>query len=284
MRAPVAGATLAGAGAIALWSLLAVLTRAAGNVPPLQLTASAFGVAALLGIGVLGLSGRLGELRQPPLAWVHGVGGLFGFHALYFTALHYAPIPTANLLNYMWPLLIVVLSGPMLGMALRPRHWAGLALAVAGCALLLGRGVRFEAGFLVGYAAAVGSALVWAFYSVLARRFSRVPSGAVVGFAAATALLAAALHAVTEQTVPIAPHALLAILLLGAGPLGAAFWLWDIGMKRGDPRRLGTLAYATPVVSTALLVLAGAAPLSPTLFGAAALVGAGGLVASRQRD
>ena len=72
-----------------------------------------------------------------------------------------------------------------------------------------------------------------------------------------------------------------AILAMGAGPVGAAFFLWDIGMKRGRPALLGTLAYATPVASTVLLCIAGYAEWSVTLAIAALLVAVGGLVASR---
>jgi len=59
------------------------LSRAASEVPPLQLTATSFAISAALGIIWLAGQGQLIALRQPPLVWLHGVGGLFGFHALY---------------------------------------------------------------------------------------------------------------------------------------------------------------------------------------------------------
>ena len=280
-RRRAAGALLAGVAALVLWSFLALLARAAAALPPLELTALSFSVAAAAGSLWLGLAGRLAELRQGPLAWAHGVGGLFGFHALFFTALALAPAAAVTLINYQWPLLIVLLSAPLLGMPLAARHWLGAALGVGGCALLLGRGVRFEAGDLAGYAAAGGSALVWALYSVLARRLARVPSGAVVGFCAGTALLAGLAHFAVEPSVLPGRAAALAILALGLGPVGGAFLLWDVGMKRGDPRLLGTLAFATPVASTLLLALAGFAAFTPTLLAAALLVASGGLLAAR---
>ena len=113
-------ATLAGVGALALWAFLGVLTRLAAGLPPLQLTAMGFAVAAALSLAVVAARGRLGLLRVAPIAWLHGVGGLFGYHALYFAALHWAPPVEANLLNYLWPLLIVLLSAPLLG--LPPTH------------------------------------------------------------------------------------------------------------------------------------------------------------------
>ncbi len=275
-------ATWTGIGAIALWTSLALLTRLAYQVPPLQLTAMAFAVSGGAGLAVLALRGRLSILRQiPVLGWVHGVGGLFLYHALYFAALTLAPAVEANLLNYLWPLLIVVFSCVLLGMRLRWTHLLGVALGFAGCMLLIGREAAFQTDAIPGYAAALGAATVWALYSVLSRWFTRVPTDALAGFCAVSALLAGGLHLGMETTVLPDWHVYAVILLIGAGPVGGAFFLWDIGMKAGDPRVLGTLAYATPVVSTLLLVAAGEATLTVWVGLAAVLVAAGGAWAAR---
>ena len=274
-------ATLAGCGAIALWSTLGLLSRAAAAIPPLQLTAMAFAVSAALGLGLLAWRRELAVLRQRPVVWLHGIFGLFGFHALYFAALAWAPPAEANLINYLWPLLIVLFSATLPGMALSRWHLAGVACGAAGCAVLLGGGSSLSAAALPGYLAAFGSAVTWAVYSVLARKLAAVPTGAVAGFCAATALLAAASHLAFEVTVVPDTTVLVTVLALGIGPVGAAFFLWDLGMKRGDPRLLGTLAYATPVVSTLLLYAGGYAELTPAVVVAAALVALGGLLAAR---
>jgi drug/metabolite transporter (DMT)-like permease len=276
-------ATLAGTGALLLWAFLALLARMAGGVPPLQLTALAFAVGGALALAVVAARGRLGALRQGKLAWAHGVGGLFGYHALYFAALALAPAVEANLLNYLWPLLIVLLSAPVLGLRLGARRLAGVGLGFAGCALLVGAGAAFPAEALWGFASAVGCAVVWAVYSVTSRRMAAVPTEALAGFCLATAALAGLASALFEA--PVWPDARqwLAVALLGAGPLGAAFFLWDAGMKRGDPRLLGTLAYAVPVASTLLLVAGGEGALDWRVAAAAALVAGGGLLAATAR-
>jgi drug/metabolite transporter (DMT)-like permease len=271
-------ATLAGIGAIAIWSLLAVLSRGAASIPPLQLTAMSFAVSAVLGAVVLAGRGNLAALRQKPIAWLHGVGGLFGYHACYFAALATAPAAEANLINYTWPLLIVVFSAPILGLPLSRWHLLGVLTGLAGCLLLLARNADFSAGALFGYSCAFAAAIIWALYSVLSRRLASVPTGAVVGFCGASAILAAVAHFLFEPTVIPDAQALASVLLLGIGPVGGAFFLWDIGMKRGDPRLLGTLAYATPVASTIILGLAGFTSLTMTVLLAAFLVVAGGLI------
>lgn len=273
-------ATVAGAGAIGLWAFLALLSRAASAVPPLELTALALGVSGALGLALLAVLGRMGELRQPAVVWAHGVGGLFLYHALYFAAFARAPAATVNLINYLWPLLIVLLSAAVLGLRLSVRHWIGTGLALAGCLALLGGGVASAPGAGVGYALAGGAAITWAVYSVLSRRLAKVPLGAMAGFCAASAVLAGVLTAATE--VPVMPdgRGWAIVGLMGVGPLGAAFVLWDVGMKRGDPRLLGTLAFATPVLSTLLLVGGGYVTWSPIVLLAASLVAAGGLLAA----
>jgi drug/metabolite transporter (DMT)-like permease len=273
-------ATLCGLGALLLWAFLALLARGAAGLPPLQVTAMAFGTAGILASAWLAARGQLAALRQPPIAWIHGVGGLFGYHALYFAALAWAPPVEANLLNYLWPLLIVLLSAPILGLRLGPRRLAGVALGFLGCVLVVGPGAAFPPGAAPGFLCAAAAALVWAVYSVTARRLAAVPTEAVAGFCLASAVLAAAAHLAFETTVVPGMRELASALVLGLGPVGAAFFLWDIGMKQGDPRLLGTLAYAVPVASTLLLLLAGEGTLGPRIAAAAALVVGGGWLAA----
>ena len=278
-------ATLTGLSAILMWSLLAVLTVQTGRVPPFQLLAMTFTVGGVLGLGGVMQQGALGALRQPARVWALGVGGLFGYHALYFTALRLAPPAEAGLLNYFWPLLIVLFSGLLPGERLQVRSVLGALLGLAGTIVLfLGKGVTLALGHTAGYAAAVCAAFVWAGYSVLSRRFANVPTATVAGFCVVTAILAAVAHMLTETTVwPQDATQWLAVLLLGIGPVGIAFYVWDIGMKRGDIRLLGVASYAAPILSTAFLVLAGFAEASASLALSALLISGGGLIAAPGR-
>ncbi|WP_419899710.1 aromatic amino acid exporter YddG [Roseomonas sp. USHLN139] len=276
-------ATLAGLGAMLLWAFLGLLAKLAEGIPPLQVTALGMGIGGAAGLALVLVRGRAGRLRQGPLAWAHGVGGLFGYHALYFAGLALAPAVEANLLNYLWPLLVVLLSAPILGLPLGGRRIAGVLLGFLGCALLVGGGARFPAGAMLGFACATAAALVWGLYSVTARRLAAVPTEAVAGFCLASAALAGLLHLLFETSVMPDARQALALLLLGLGPVGAAFFLWDIGMKRGDPRLLGTLAYGIPVASTLLLLAGGFGAPGWRLALAAALVTGGGVLAARQK-
>jgi drug/metabolite transporter (DMT)-like permease len=222
-------------------------------------------------------------LRQRPAVWALGVGGLFGYHALYFAALRLAPPAEAGLINYLWPLLIVLFSALLPGERLKLAHVVGALAGFAGVVVLIaGRSaVHADAAHLPGYLCAFAAAFVWSGYSVLSRRFGSVPTDAVAGFCLATAALSLLCHLAFETTVwPHGAVQWLAILALGVGPVGLAFYVWDIGVKRGDIRLLGISSYAAPALSTSILVVAGYAEPSLALAASCALIVAGALVAT----
>jgi len=278
-------ATLIGFTAVLMWSLLAFLTAATGAVPPFQLTAMAFAIGAALGLVWLGARGRWQELRQPWQVWLLGVGGLFGYHFFYFTALRNAPPVEASLIAFLWPLLIVVLSAFLPGERVRWFHVAGAALGLAGTVLVVarGEGLTVDPQFLPGYAAAFVCAATWSTYSVMSRSFAEVPTGAVAGFCLATAILSAIAHALLEETVwPAAGSEWLAVAALGLMPVGAAFYVWDYGVKHGDIQVIGASAYAAPVLSTAILMLAGYAEPTVAIAAATVLIAGGAALASKE--
>jgi len=284
-------ATLIGAIAVLLWATLALFTTIAAAVPPFELVALTFAIAFLLFLGKWGLArlrgGRpvLSHLRQPPAAWALGVAGLFGYHALYFTALSHAPAVDASLIAYLWPLLIVLLSALLPGERLRWWHVAGGIGGFAGAALLVlergGGGLALETRYLPGYAAALACAFTWSGYSILSRRLGRVPSDAVGGFCAVTALLGLAFHLLTETTIWPGAGGWLAVLALGLGPVGIAFFVWDFGVKHGDIQALGAFSYASPLISTLLLVLFGRAEPSAALALGCLLIVGGAILAAQ---
>jgi drug/metabolite transporter (DMT)-like permease len=272
-------ATLIGTIAIWLWAALALFTTLTPSVPALQLTAMTFSLSALAAIAmwILRGDGVWKHFRLAPAAWALGVGGLFGYHALYFLALKLAPPLEASLINYLWPLLIVLFSALLPGEKLRWFHVAGAGLGLGGTVILIaGKGeLGFDWRFAAGYAAAFACAFTWSIYSVLSRRFAAVPTDAVGAFCAATALLSWLGHFAFETTSwPADLGEWTAVIALGLGPVGLAFFCWDHGMKRGDVRALGTMAYAAPLLSTLLLIVFGQGALTlPVILACALIVG-----------
>ena len=277
-------ATLTGFGAVLLWALLALLTVGSAPVPPLQLNAICFAIGGGIGLGWVAATGKLHELRAVPWRiYAFGTAGLFGYHLLYFSALRSAPPAQAGLIAYLWPLLIVLMSGLLPGERLRPGHVIGALIGFAGAALIVAGEIGgVESGALPGYGLAFLCALTWSTYSVVSRRLGAIPTASVAVFCAASALLSLLAHLALETTVwPATGLGWASVLALGIGPVGAAFFLWDIGVKRGDIQLLGVASYAAPVLSTGALILAGLVEPRPSLLIAATLIAGGALVAAR---
>ena len=279
------GATAIGFVAVLLWALLALFTVGAGPVPPFQLTAICFLIGGLIGVADMARRGLRPArvLAQPGRVWALGIVGLFGYHFFYFTALQNAPPAEAGLIAYLWPLLIVLFSGLLPGERLGAAHVAGALSGLGGAALLIaGRAeLGLEPGHVAGYGAALLCALIWSGYSVLSRVVGEAPTHTVAGFCLAVAALSALAHLGLEETRwPEGALAWVSVLGLGLGPVGLAFYVWDIGVKRGDIQLLGVSAYAAPLLSTLVLVAAGFAEATWRLALAAVLITAGAGLAS----
>lgn len=277
-------ATLIGFTAVLQWSLLALLTVGSAPTAPFLLNTLCFGIGGAVGLAWVIATGNLSALRH--VRWqvyAFGTAGLFGYHFLYFSALRLAPAAEAGLIAYLWPLLIVLFSGLLPGERLARGHLLGAGIAFSGAALIvLGGRTAFEPSALPGLALAGLCALTWAAYSVGSRRHGTVPTASVAVFCLATAVLSGMAHLALEPTVlPVTFNGWMSIAALGIGPVGLAFYVWDIGVKQGDIQMLGVLSYAAPLLSTFALIVAGIAEPTATILLAAVLIAAGAATAAR---
>lgn len=263
--------------AIFLWATFASLAVRLQHVPPFLLV----GLGLLLG-GFCSLH-RVREWRVAPKILLVGIYGLFGFHLFIFLGLRLAPAVEANLINYLWPLLIVVLSPLFLqGYRLSRWHVVSVLLGFAGAALVITGGhLDFEITALPGYACAAAAAFIWATYSLLTKRMGSFPTAAIGLFCVIAGAGALACHEIFEPAYSIGTDEWPFLLALGLGPMGAAFFLWDAALKRGDARVIGSLAFLTPLLSTALLVFFGHGHLGATSALALGLILGGAVLGSR---
>lgn len=276
-------ANLFALGAIALWASLAALGVALSHVPPFLLTGLSLLIGSLIALPLSRFDWR--QWKVPPSTLALGVYGLFGFHFLLFIALRHAPPVQANLVNYLWPLGIVVMAPLFLpGVTLTTRHVLAALIGFAGAALaILGRGGSGEAVWAWGYIPALASAFIWSSYSLLTKRVKPFPTAAIGSFALVSGVLSLLCHAVLEPSVALSTQDCALIALLGLGPLGGAFFLWDAALKRGDARQIGVLSFLTPLLSTlTLLATRGEWPNASVAIAAVMIIGAA-VMATRNR-
>jgi drug/metabolite transporter (DMT)-like permease len=280
--------------AIALWVSLAALSVALRHVPAFFMT----GVALMLG-SVLAWPA---VLRQPALWRVHprtlaiGVSSLFGYHFLLFMGLRMAPSVEVNLINYLWPLFLVVLAPLYLpGMRLRGAHWLAAGMGFGGAAIaILGAQTGAVAtedfgrwGAWPGYLLALGAAFTWANYSLQSKRLSLkgqgFPTAAIGLFGLVSGVFSLLCHWALEPAVSLSTQDWVLLAVLGLGPLGASFFLWDKALKLGDARHIGILSYITPLASTTVLVLISGRPLTLSIGLAALLIMGAAVLGTRGR-
>jgi drug/metabolite transporter (DMT)-like permease len=276
-------ADLLALGAIVLWASLATLATLLSDIPPLLLTGIGLVIGSVISIPLSGF--KLSAWAIPPKTLMVGVYGLFGYHLMLFIALQTAPAVEANLVNYLWPLLIVVLA-PLFTKSLKlaSRHIIAASAGFTGAAIAIASngqaGVSFD--FQTGYLFALAAAIIWATYSLMTTKLPAFPTSAIGLFGLVAGALAIASHFVLEEPAVISGADWLLLALLGLGPLGASFYFWDAALKIGDPRRIGLLAFLTPLLSTAMLVVVSGRMLSWQLAVATALIVGGAVLGSKR--
>lgn len=274
---------LAALGAVILWASLAALGSLLSNIPPFLLTGIGLLIGSLISLPLAGFQIR--KLLVRPKVLLLGVYGLFGYHAALFAALQNAPAVQANLVNYLWPLLIVVLAPLFISSARLTLRKSLAALAgFCGAGLAILSGSQLTGGLEIGYLFGLLAALIWSTYSLGTKRIGDFPTAGVGLFGFAAGVLAIAAHLMFEDPVEITAADWPLIIALGLGALGGAFYLWDYALKRGDPQRIGLIAFLTPLLSTfALITVTGSQP-SAMLVVAAALIVGGAWLGGRENN
>ncbi len=261
---------LAALGAILLWASLAALGSSLTHIPPLLLTGIGLLIGSLISLPLAKFN--IASLKVKPKILLVGVYGLFGFHLALFAALQNAPAVQANLINYLWPLLIVVLAPAFNGQQLRLRQALAAVIGFIGAALAILSGSSLTAELEIGYLYAFLAAAIWASYSLLTKRMGGFSTSAVGSFAFVSGVLAIAAHFALEEPAAIAATDWPLLIVMGLGPLGGAFYLWDYSLKNGNAQRIGLISFATPLLSTLFLILVTGQTPSALLFVSAALI------------
>ncbi|WP_370278937.1 DMT family transporter [Pontibacterium sp.] len=282
-------ATILGISAILLWGILALLGTMTTSIPAFQLLFICFSISSLIMFSRRIIRGER-VLKRPNLPlrnWLIGITGLFGFHFFYFMALRQAPALEVSLIVYLWPLLLAVLVAHR---SQRLQAMLGGVVGFIGVVVLMsGKGELTLSGeSTLGYLLAILCALIWSNYSAyLARSPGKVDDIGWISLAVAGLSLLA--HLILESNFSLdaslwqfSTSEWLGAILLGLGPVGGAFYLWDIGLKQGNKTLLASLSFFAPLISSVALVMAGQDEASVELLISVALIMLGGLIANRR--
>jgi drug/metabolite transporter (DMT)-like permease len=244
--------------AIVCWASLATLGNFLIHLPPFYILSVSF---------LIGSIPAWFKPRQmfPSLKislW--GIAGYFSYHFFLFYSFRYAPAVEANLINYLWPMIMVLITPIFFPVTrLKFYHFFGAALAATGCVVLvMGKGVDIRIENLKGYFLAFGAALSWPVYSMVKKRMGEVSIWSVGGFCFGAGILCFLTHVLIEPRVVLQWHDAKWMVMMGLGPFGISFYAWDRAMVKGDGRIIGALSYLTPVLSTLGLVILGGQSLS----------------------
>jgi len=278
----------AGAGAILCWaSLAAAIGESLRVLPPAQIL---FLGLLIAGLGLSAWQAWRGGRPLP--AWpgwriaLLGIYGIWGFHTLLVLALSLAPPIEANVLNYTWPLWIVLLGAALPGHRLRPSMALG-ALAAFGGVVLVIAGPRLSGGLAaldvasarLGLGLALGAGFCWGSFTVLLRR-SGAAERPLMGLFCLLSAVPAGVVMVLGGTPPLpAPAHWLPLLYLGLIPLGLSFLLWERAVRAANVQVLGVLSFFTPLLSTLLLSAVSGAPVRPGVWGGLACILGGSALA-----
>lgn len=274
-------ATIFGIIAIIMWSTLAILGVNTQNIPAFQLLFVCFSISSLL-MFIKRFITHKPLIQKPKLncrQWLVGIVGLFGFHFCYFIALKNAPAIEVSLISYLWPMLLALfisnrtniipsLIGGIIG-------FIGVAIIITG-----GKSFSFNFNFLSGYLLALCCALLWSTYSWFqSRSDNQIDDIGWLSLVVAT--LSLFMHLLFEQSQwHFSVQQWISLVLLGLGPVGGAFYLWDIAMKKGNKKLLVSISYSTPLLSAMILALAGLAEWSNSILLSLSCILFGGLIAN----
>ncbi len=274
--------------AVVLWSLLPLLRQATALIPPMQLAAMSLGIAAC--ISTLCWLPRkvhpLEYIQLPVSAWIGAVGGLIGALFFYFLALVQAPAAEVTLITYIWPLVFALTAEILNGQTPRLETLIGASIAFSGAGLLIleSSGAHMPLEHLIGYLAGIGSGACWVLYSLVMRKYKAITGPVFPWIFAVSALVGFILHMLWESTLlNLNLPVLIAAVGIGCGPYGLAFIAWSFGVRVGPPGIIGSMAYATPVLSTLFLVLLGNEQAEWQLGVAALTIVLGAAIAGKKR-
>jgi len=274
---------------VLIWgSNFSVVKAALREFSPLAFNSTRFVLASTLLAGFLLVSGTRIRFDRRDLVRLVGLGllGNVVYQALFIFGINGTRAGNAALMLATVPLIVTVLSVALKHEVISRAGWAGVALSIAGIALILwgsSRGLHFGADTLRGDLTMLGSALGWSVYTVLSspyvRKYGTLPVTAFTMWTGTIGLVAISVPSLLAQPwSSVGPGAWGGLVFSGALSLALAYILWYYGIRHLGSSRTAVYSNTVPVVALIVAWLTlGEVPTWVQVAGTAMIIGGIGL-------
>lgn len=259
-------ATKIGIVGLFLWAFAAFFNSQLSTVPVFEILTIALGIGFIGGLIRLSIKRSWHKLKQPMRLYSVGFIGVFGNELLYVSSFKYAPAAHIVLINYLWPILVVLLASWVLKEKFSWRYFLAAILSFGSIAVFVLRNETMFSYYWVGYLLAFLGACFWSLYILVYRLSERMTPEMLTCYCGVGCLVSLAIHLQTEKFYMPTQWECLSLTWLGLIGMCIAFNFWNFGVKNGNVKLLSLLSYNNIVLSTGILTMLGEAYFEPALL------------------
>jgi drug/metabolite transporter (DMT)-like permease len=279
-----AKATLIGQVGLCMWAVVGALIALIKHLPTQEILLFVFSISFVVSVLLLSVTKKWHKVKsQKPALWLFNMVGICGTEALFILASKNAPQAEVNLINYLWPTLIILLAPLLPREKFHLKYLISAVLAFSGITILLTQGQGLSAldlGYSMGYLYAFCCAFAWAIYTLTARYYTHQVPEAIGLYCGLGAIAILVMHPQLEFLVPPSTQDLLLLVFMGITSHNLAYMCWTHGVSYGNFKLLSLLVYLSPFISLGTLVLLDITLPSTHLWSSAALVCSAGVISA----
>lgn len=258
-----------------MWSCYALLVSAMKGVPTFEMLTIIFLCGFLAISARLTIRGEWHKIKQPLIVWIVGVVGILGNDFTTIAAFKAAPPVQVELINYLWPMMVVLFACLLPGERFTFKHFLSAFIGLYGAYILMTHNhgmAGFHWNYMTGYILAFSGGVIWALYCLISRYHNNTPLDMLGMYFGIGAIVSFACHWQYEPSVMPSAGQFIILAIMALTTSGLAYFCWDFGCKRGNVKLLSILTYGNPILSALLLIAFTTAHYSNYLAIAALLV------------
>ncbi len=252
-----AHATKIGATGLVLWAFAAFFNSQLSAVPVFEILTIALGIGFLSGLARVVFLKSWSQLKQPIWLYLLGFIGVFGNELLYVSAFKFAPASHIILINYLWPILVVILAGIVFKQTFSWRYFGAALLGFGSVAIFLLKNEAMLAQYWIGYLFAFFAACCWCLYVLMYRASRTMTAEMLTCYCGMGFILSLFIHLQTETFYLPSQWEWISLIWLGGIGMCIAFNFWNFGIKNGNIKLLSVLSYNNIILSSCILTLFG---------------------------